>query len=76
MHRSYRKRKAEVAAALLDKYKKCRGPAVLSEEHIRRFCTSLEPHESAPLFTAIMQGNDCDPLLAVSPSASSMPTRW
>ena len=51
----------------------CRSsPAVLSEERIRRFCPSLESHESAPLFTAVMQGNDCDPLLAVSPSVRSI----
>ena len=36
------------------------------------FDASLESHESAPLFTAIMQGNDCDLLLAVSPSVNSM----
>ena len=65
--------KAEVAAARLDKYKwYCASPAVLSEKRIQHFCTSLESHESVPLFTAIMRGNDCDPLLTVSPSVSSM----
>ena len=55
--------KTEFAAARLDKYKKYHAsPAVLS----------LETHESAPLFTAIMRGKYCDPLLAVSPSVSSM----
>ena len=67
----YGKRKAEVAAARLDKYRKCHASlAVLSEERIQRFCTSLESHESSPLFTAVMRGND--PLLAGSPSVSSM----
>ena len=48
---SYGKCKAEVAAARLYKYKKCRAsPAVLSEENIQRFCTFLESHESVPLF--------------------------
>ena len=73
VHHPCGKHVAEVAAARLDKYKKYRAsPAVLSEERIKRFCISLELHESVPLFTAVMQGNDCYPLLAVSPSVSSM----
>ena len=62
VHHSYGKRKAEVTVALLDKYQKyLASPAVLSEEHIQRCCTSLEEHEIVPLFTAVMRGNDCDP---------------
>ena len=73
VHHAYRKCKVEVAAARLDEYKRCHAsPAVLSEERIQHFCTSLEAHGSAPLFTAVMRDKDYDPLLAVSPSVSSM----
>ena len=66
VHLSCGKRKAVVVAAL-DKFKKyCTGPVVLSEERIRCFCTSRKFLESAPLLNAVMRGNDCDPLLAVS----------
>ncbi len=76
-HHSYGNHKAEVTAARLDKYIKYRAsPAVLSEERIRDFCTSLELHEGTPLFTAIMLGSDCDPLPALSPSFTSMSTQW
>ena len=65
MHHSYGKRKAEVAAPRLDTLKKCHAsPTVLSEELFQCFVhTSLESHESAPLFAAVMRGYDCDTLL-------------
>ena len=73
MQQSYGKCKAEFAAARLDKYQKYLvSPTVLPEERLRYFRTSLESHESAPLFSVVMQAKNCEPLLALSPSVSSM----
>ena len=75
VHRSYGQRKTEVTAARLDTYK--------SPMPVLQFClsntfdaSSLESHESAPLFTAVMRDNDYDPLLAVSPSLALCPAWW
>ena len=66
------KRKTKVAAAGLGTYKRYQAsPAVLSEERIQSFCPSLEPHESAPLFTAILWNHMKVPLCLLSFSGTT-----
>lgn len=65
VHHAYGKRKAEDYALRVSKIKRFRACpptcGLVSEEKIRKFCTSLEANNNAKLFTSVMRNNDCKP---------------
>ena len=72
VHHSFGKRKAEEMKTRMEKYTEYRAcpvsHQVLSEEHIRRLCTSLDSQQKSALFSMVLRGNDCKP---VPPHSSS-----
>ncbi len=65
VHHTYGKRKAEEYALRVDKIKRFQAcpPScnLITEDKLRKFCTSLEANNNATQFTAVIRNNDCKP---------------
>ncbi len=78
VHHVYGKRKAEECALRMEKLKKYRACpsnlSIVTEERIRKLCTSLEADSNAVPFTTVMRNNDYKPLSSSTSPFSASPS--